>query len=101
MGNCVTQDVNQTPRQVARNRTDNRLREPGCKVLEKNVLYINAGLSIASRKHQTDIGTTSYVSFTDCPVVGGVQEKPGTCETSLTVVASQPSTVTVHQGLSR
>ena len=49
-------DVNQTPEEVARDRIDARLRAAGWHVQDKDALDFNAGLGIAVREYQTDVG---------------------------------------------
>lgn len=48
--------VNRTPEQVARDRLNNRPRAAGWYVQDKDALNFNAGLSVAVREFQTDIG---------------------------------------------
>ena len=68
--------VNQTPEQIARDRIDDRLREAGWHVQNKNALDFSAGLGIAVREYQTDIGPADYVLFADRQAVGVVEAKP-------------------------
>ena len=59
----MPQDVNQTPEEVARDRIDGRLRAAGWHVQDKDALDFNAGLGVAVREYQTDIGPADYVLF--------------------------------------
>ena len=72
----MSHDVNQTPEEVARDRIDGRLRAAGWHVQDKNALDFNAGLGIAVREYQTDIGPADYVLFADRQAVGVVEAKP-------------------------
>ena len=82
-------DVNQTPEQAARDRIDGRLRAAGWEVQDKNALDFNAGLGIAVREYQTDIGPADYVLFADRQAVGVVEAKPDSWGARLTTVEEQ------------
>ena len=82
-------DVNQTPEQVARDRIDGRLRAAGWQVQDKDALDFNAGLGIAVREYQTDIGPADYVLFADRRAVGVVEAKPDSWGARLTTVEEQ------------
>ena len=82
-------DVNQTPEQAARDRIDGRLRAAGWHVQDKNALDFNAGLGIAVREYQTDIGPADYVLFADRQAVGVVEAKPDSWGARLTTVEEQ------------
>ena len=69
-------DVNQTPEELARDRIDNRLQAAGWQVQDKDALDFNAGLGIAVREFQTDVGPADYVLFADRQAVGVVEAKP-------------------------
>lgn len=82
-------DVNQTPEQAALDLIDSRLRAAGWHVQDKDALDFNAGLSIAIREHQTDVGPADYVLFTDRQAVGVVEAKPDSWGVRLTTVEEQ------------
>ncbi len=82
-------NVNQTPEQVARDRIDERLRASGWHVQDKSALDFNAGVGIAVREYQTDIGPADYVLFTDRRAVGVVEAKPDSWGVRLTSVEEQ------------
>ena len=82
-------DVNQTPEEVARDRIDGRLRLAGWQVQDKDALDFNAGLGIAVREYQTDIGPADYVLFCDRRAVGVVEAKPDSWGARLTTVEEQ------------
>lgn len=82
-------EVNQTPEQVARDRIDARLRASGWHVQDKDALDFNAGLGIAVREYQTDVGPADYVLFVDRKAVGVVEAKPDSWGAKLTTVEEQ------------
>ena len=82
-------DVNQTPEQAARDRIDGRLRAAGWHVQDKNALDFNAGLGIAVREYQTEIGPADYVLFADRQAVGVIEAKPDSWRAKLTTVEEQ------------
>ena len=85
----MSHDVNQTPEQVARDRIDDRLREAGWRVQDKDALVFSAGPGIAVREYRTDIGPADYVLFVDRRAVGVVEAKPDTWGARLTTVEEQ------------
>ena len=52
----MPRDVNQNPEQIARDRIDDRLRAAGWHVQRRNAIDFTAGLGIAVREYQTDVG---------------------------------------------
>ena len=85
----VSSDLNQTPEQIARDRIDGRLRAAGWHVQDKDALDFNAGLGIAVREYQTDIGPADYVLFAERQAVGVVEAKPDNWGAKLTTVEEQ------------
>ena len=85
----MPRDVNQNPEQIARDRIDDRLRAAGWHVQDKDALDFNAGLGIAVREYQTDIGPADYVLFVDRQAVGVVEAKPDDWGARLTTVEEQ------------
>ena len=81
--------VNHTPKQAARDRIDDRLRAAGWHVQDKDALDFNAGLGIAVREYQTDIGPADYVLFADRRAVGIIEAKPDSWGARLTTVEVQ------------
>ncbi|MHA7852891.1 hypothetical protein [Roseovarius sp.] len=77
---------NQTPEQLARDQIDERLRASGWCVQAKNAIDFNAGLGVAVREYQTDIGPADYVLFADRQAVGVVEAKPDNWGVRLTSV---------------
>ena len=85
----MPRDVNQNPEQIARDRIDDRLRAAGWHVQHRNAVDFNAGLGIAVREYQTDIGPADYVLFADRRPVGVVEAKPDSWGARLTTVELQ------------
>ena len=80
---------NQTPEQVARDTIDRRLAQAGWEVQDKAKIDFNAGLGIAVREYQTDIGPADYVLFVDRKPVGVIEAKPADWGVKLTTVEEQ------------
>jgi len=66
---------NQTPEQIARDKIDTMLLASGWIVQSKKELNLNAGLGVALREYQTDIGPADYVLFVDQKPVGVIEAK--------------------------
>ena len=82
-------EINQKPEQVARDQIDDRLRAAGWHVQDKDALDFTAGLGIAVREYQTDIGPADYVLFVDRQAIGVVEAKPDDWGARLTTVEEQ------------
>ena len=82
-------DLNQNPEQIARDRIDDRLRAAGWNVQDNKAIDFKAGLGIAVREYQTDIGPADYVLFVDRQPVGVVEAKPDSWGAKLTTVEEQ------------
>ena len=89
MNERMSRDHNQTPEEVARDQIDDRLRSAGWHVQDKNVLNFNAGLGIAVREYQTDIGPADYVLFVNTQAVGVIEAKPDNWGAKITTVEEQ------------
>ncbi len=77
--------VNQNPEQKARDNIDRMLGDAGWVVQDKKHINFNAGLGVAVREYQTDIGPADYVLFVDRQPVGIVEakkEEEGHCLTT-------------------
>ena len=68
-------EPNQTPEQLARDRIDKKLCQGGWNIQNKNSINFNAGLGIAIREYQTDVGPADYVLFVDRIPVGIIEAK--------------------------
>ena len=80
---------NQTPEQVARNTIDRHLAQAGWTVQDKSEIDFGAGLGIAVREYQTDVGPADYVLFADRKPVGVIEAKPEEWGVRLTTVEEQ------------
>ena len=69
-------ELNQTPEQKARDNIDTMLIEAGWHVQNKDQIDFNAGLGIAVREYQTDVGPADYVLFVDKQAVGVIEAIP-------------------------
>jgi type I restriction enzyme R subunit len=67
--------MNQTPEQLARDEIDKQLEACGWKVQSKKQINLAAGLGVAVREYQTDIGPADYVLFVDKKPVGIIEAK--------------------------
>ncbi len=67
--------MNQTPEQLARDEIDQQLQACGWKVQSKKQINLAAGLGVAVREYQTDIGPADYVLFVDKKPVGVIEAK--------------------------
>jgi type I restriction enzyme R subunit len=80
---------NQNPEQIARDQIDNHLVESGWIVQDKKTIDFTAGLGIAVREYQTDIGPADYVLFVAKTAVGVIEAKPKDWGHKITVVEEQ------------
>ena len=67
--------MNQNPEQIARDEIDKQLTACGWVIQHKNKINLNAGVGIAIREYQTDIGPADYVLFVDKKPVGIIEAK--------------------------
>jgi len=67
--------MNQNPEQIARDQIDLMLRASGWVIQNKKEVNMNAGIGIAIREYQTDIGPADYVLFVDKKPVGIIEAK--------------------------
>ena len=80
---------NQNPEQKARDNIDAQLEQAGWVVQSKNKLDLSAGLGIAVREFQTDIGPADYVLFVDKRAVGVIEAKKQDLAHKITEVEEQ------------
>lgn len=83
--------ANQSPEQIARDAIDRQLERAGWRVQDKAAINFNAGLGIAVREYQTDVGPADYVLFADRQPVGVVEAKPESWGERLTTAEEQSS----------
>ncbi len=82
---------NQTPEQAARDKIDGMLSQSGWFVQDKKKIDFSAGLGVAVREYQTDVGPADYVLFVDKKPVGVVEAKPAVWGEKITTVEEQSS----------
>ena len=56
---------NQNPEQIARDKIDKLISECGWVLQSKQSVNLNAGLGVAVREYQTDVGPADYVLLVD------------------------------------
>jgi type I restriction enzyme, R subunit len=81
--------INQTPEQRARDQIDKRLMAAGWVVQAKNAINFSAGLGVAVREYQTDVGPADYALFVDRQAVGIIEAKPESWGQNITTVELQ------------
>jgi type I restriction enzyme, R subunit len=67
--------MNQSPEEQARDKIDRQLLSCGWIIQNKREINLNAGVGIAVREYQTDIGPADYVLFVDKKPVGVIEAK--------------------------
>ncbi|MBL7725419.1 MAG: DEAD/DEAH box helicase family protein [Chitinophagaceae bacterium] len=70
-----TATLNQNPEQLARDQIDTELLRCGWLLQDKNKINLAAGMGIAVREYQTDIGPADYILFIDKKPVGIIEAK--------------------------
>lgn len=65
--------MNQNPEQKARDTIDRMLHAAGWVVQKKDELNPSAGLGVAVREYDTDVGPADYILFVDRQPVGVVE----------------------------
>lgn len=81
--------INQNPEQKARDHIDSALERSGWIIQDKKKLNLAAGVGIAVREYQTDIGPADYVLFVDRKAVGIIEAKREEEGVRLTTVEEQ------------
>jgi len=85
----MTDNLNQNPEQIARDRIDKMLTDSGWIVQSKNKVDLSANKGIAVREYQTDVGPADYVLFVDRKPIGIIETKREEEGHRLTVVEEQ------------
>lgn len=67
--------ANQNPEQIARDNIDRQLTACGWVIQSKSKINLNAGLGVAVREYQTDVGPADYVLFVDGKPIGIIEAK--------------------------
>lgn len=83
--------LNQNPEQIARDNIDKQLLACGWMIQDKKKFNLAAGLGIAIREYQTDIGPADYVLFVDKKAIGIIEAKREEEGVRLTTVEEQSS----------
>lgn len=81
--------MNQTPEELARDNIDRQLAPSGWVVQHKKQIDLNAGLGVAVRDYQTEVGPADYILFVDRKPVGVIEAKKEEEGVRLTVVEGQ------------
>jgi type I restriction enzyme, R subunit len=81
--------TNQNPEQIARDRIDDLLTQAGWIIQSKNKIDLGASLGVAIQEYQTATGPADYVLFVDRQPVGIVEAKKEEEGYRLTVVEEQ------------
>lgn len=71
----MTDNINQNPEQIARDRIDEMLTDSGWIVQSKTKVDLSASKGIAVREYQTDVGPADYALLVDRKPVGIVEAK--------------------------
>ena len=87
----MTDEINQNPEQLARDRIDEMLREAGWIIQSKNQINLSESIGVAVREYQTDVGFADYILFVDRKPVGVIEAKREDEGHRLTVVEEQSS----------
>jgi type I restriction enzyme R subunit len=83
--------INQNPEQIARDNIDKQLVACGWIIQDKKKFNLAAGLGVAIREYQTDIGPADYVLFVDKKPIGVIEAKREEEGVRLTTVEEQSS----------
>lgn len=81
--------ANQNPEQIARDQIDKQLLAAGWIVQDKKKINLTAGLGVAVREYQTDVGPADYALFVDKQAVGIIEAKPENWGHRITTVEEQ------------
>ena len=87
----MTDNINQNPEQIARDRIDQMLVDAEWIVQSKSKVDLSASQGVAVREYQTDVGPADYVLFVDRKPVGIIEAKREEEGHRLTVVEEQSS----------
>uniref|UniRef100_UPI0004745296 type I restriction endonuclease n=2 Tax=Leptospira santarosai TaxID=28183 RepID=UPI0004745296 len=67
--------TNQSPEQISRDFIDKILIQSGWLIQDKKSIHLSAGIGIAVREYNTDVGPADYVLFVDRKPVGIIEAK--------------------------
>ena len=69
----MSNNINQNPEQIARDKIDQMLMLAGWVVQSKQKVNLNESKGVAVREYQTDVGPADYVLFIDRKPVGIIE----------------------------
>lgn len=82
-------EPNQNPEQIARDKIDAMLKEAGWIVQPAKKIDFSAGVGVAVREYQTDVGPVDYALFVGQQAVGVIEAKPEDWGHKITTVEEQ------------
>lgn len=82
-------EINQNPEQIARDKIDAQLRDAGWIIQHAKKINFSAGLGVAVREYQTDVGLVDYALFVEQKAVGVIEAKPEDWGHKITTVEEQ------------
>ena len=82
-------EKNQTQEQKARDNIDRLLEQAGWRVQSKKKIDLSAGVGIAVKEYDTDVGPADYALFVDGQAVGVIEAKPEEWGQKITTVETQ------------
>ena len=85
----MSEDLNQNPEQLARDKIDEMLRQAGWIVQSKTTIDLSAGKGVALRETNTVSGSADYMLFVDRKPVGVIEAKKEKEGHRLTIVEEQ------------
>lgn len=85
----MTQNKNQNPEQIARDKIDEKLHQSGWIVQDKDKIDFSAGIGIAVREYPTETGPADYVLFVNRKPIGVIEAKREEEGQNLTVAENQ------------
>ncbi len=81
--------INQNPEQIARDKIDALLVDAGWIVQRSKEINFSAGVGVAVREFQTDVGPVDYALFVNQKAVGVIEAKPADWGHRITAVEEQ------------
>ncbi len=85
----MTQNKNQNPEQIARDKIDEKLHQSGWVVQDKDKIDFSAGIGIVVREYPTETGPADYVLFVNRKPIGVIEAKREEEGQNLTVAEGQ------------
>lgn len=85
----MTDNTNQNPEQIARDRIDGKLRLAGWVIQDKRKIDFSAAIGIAVKEYLTQVGPADYVLFVDRKPIGIIEAKREEEGQNITIVEEQ------------